>query len=360
MQGNKSRLAPILVLFICLLTSLYSFGESFNIQSVLNLLNDSHATINRFSEDIEAEVFKDLKLKMKQMTDNYSYNQTNSNEIQFISEDATGCSKTTPSKNTVVSTISYQNQLTTPHSLENLSEFITYTGCDNKFLFQERLYQEGKNLKPLTKKEVLDFKRKLSLENQELNKTYELADHQGRVIFKYSIQKYLYLGYETTQIKMILSDQEIIEIIEQKNTERVFISVKLNPFSFSYDFYNSYFTRIFNNSVLLYADISKEGEKYFQGVDKELISKKTFDSYYSGYFLNYAYANVISSILKKIIEFFPSTEVITSGQRYSKLSRQLEDIRLKLINGNYPEARNDIEQILLDVLNGSIQDFRPQ
>lgn len=339
-----------------------AYAQSISIETILSNLINTNISINKYTDDFEAELFKDLKLKIRQISENYSYSQSTFNEIQYISEDGSGCGTTTAGQKTLVGKIIYQDQQnTSKNKLQNLTEFISYTGCDQKPLFQEIYYREGFNLKKLTKKEVLEFKRKLALGEDELAKSYEIRDYQGRSLIKYTLNSFSYSGYLTTKVTISIADQPAIEIIEQKNKERVFITLKLMPFSFVYDFYNNLMPKTFTGNVLLYIDVTLEGEKYYLGANKDLTSKKIFESYYSSYFLLHIYSNIFSSIIKKIITFFPTTEVISRGQNYSKLSRQLEEIRINLINGvDLVKIRQDVEQILVDVLNGTIQDFRPQ
>lgn len=330
-------------------------------ENILQNLLDPRVTLSKYTGDLEAEIFKEMKLKIKQISDNYSYSQSAMNEIQFVSEDGSGCSKNQRAESSVVAKIIYQDHKDAKNLYQKQTEFVTYYGCEQKPLFQEMIYREGMNLTKLTKKEVLEFRRKLSLADNEINKVYEVRDYQGNSVIKIQVNKFLSQGYDTTRLALYLQDQHVIEMTEQKNNQRLFLGIKLLPFNFRTQFYDNSFGSSYSGNLYLYIDVSNQGEKYFTGLTKDLVSKKNFESYYSGYILQFIYSSVISGIFKDMIKYFPSTEVISSGQNHSKLSRQLEEIRLNLINNtNLVKVRSDIEQILLDVLNGSIQDFRPQ
>lgn len=330
-------------------------------ESILQNLLDPRVTLSKYTGDLEAEIFKEMKLKIKQISDNYSYSQSAMNEIQFVAEDGSGCSKNQRADASVVAKIIYQDHKDAKSLYQKQTEFVTYYGCEQKPLFQEMIYREGMNLTKLTKKEVLEFRRKLSLADNEINKVYEVRDYQGNSVLKIQVNKFLSQGYDTTRLSLYLHGQQVIEMTEQRNNQRMFLSIKLLPFNFRTQFYDNSFGSSYSGNLYFYIDVSSQGEKYFLGSTKELVSKKSFESYYSGYLLQFIYSSVISGIFKEMIKHFPSTEVISSGQNHSKLSRQLEEIRLNLINNtNLVKVRSDIEQILLDVLNGSIQDFRPQ
>lgn len=338
-----------------------SYCQIVTFENVLQTLLDPRVSLSKYTGDLEAELFKDFKVKLKQISDNYSYTQTALNEIQFISEDGSGCAKNQSSQSNTVAKIIYQEYKDSKSLLQKQTEFVTYYGCGEKPLFQEVIYREGIGLTKLTKKEVLEFKRKLSLDEKEVNKIYEIRDYQGKSVVKYQINRFQSQGYDTTRMALYLSGEQVSEMTEQKNAERLFITIKLMPFNIKTSFYDDTNGSSYGSNLYLYIDVSNQGEKYFNGLSKDMISKKTFESYYTGYFLQFLYSSVISQQFKTMIKYLPTTEVISSGQNHSKLSRQLEEIRLNLINGTNPvKVRSDIEQILLDVLNGSIQDFRPQ
>lgn len=350
-----------LVFIALFVLSSKAYCQIVTFENVLQTLLDPRVNLSKYTSDLEAELFKDFKLKLKQISDNYSYTQTAMNEIQFISEDGAGCSKSQSNQSKAVAKIIYQEYKDAKSVLQKQTEFVTYYGCDEKPLFQEVIYREGIGLTKLTKKEVLEFKRKLSLDEKEVNKIYEIRDYQGRSLVKYQLNRFFSQGYDTTRMALFLSGEQVSEMTEQKNNERLFLTIKLMSFNIKIPYYDDTISGKYQSNLFLYVDVTNQGEKYFTGLDKEMISKKSFDSYYNGYFLQFLYSNTISQGFKTIIKYLPTTEIISSGQNHSKLSRQLEEIRLNLINGtNSVKVRSDIEQILLDVLNGSIQDFRPQ
>lgn len=350
-----------LIFSFLFLLSTQSLGQAVTFDNILQTLIDPRVNLSKYTGDLEAEMFKDFKLKLKQIADNYSYTQTALNEIQFISEDGAGCSKNQSNQSNAVTKIIYQEYKDSKTLFQKQTEFITYYGCQERPLFQEVIYREGFALNKLTKKEVLEFKRKLSLDEKEINKIYEIRDYQGNSLIKYQINKFLHQGYDTTRMALYLAGIQAVEMTEQKNTERLFLTIKLMPFNMRTTFYDDTNGSSYGGNLYLYIDVSNQGEKYFYDTGKSLISKKTFESFYTAYFLQFLYSNVISQQFKTMIKYFPTTEAVSTGQNHSKLSRQLEEIRLNLINGTNPvKVRNDIEQILLDVLNGSIQDFRPQ
>lgn len=291
--------------------------------------------------------------KIDEMGKNF-ITSVNDKTILFTNSEKINCNGMTTLIGSPVSSMKFNSKLVG----DELSERMTYTGCNDQISLVEDVLTKGKDLMPISYNDFIKGKREFDLKENENFRLYRLSNSDNEELFKMVIEK----NKKGKIIQLFIVEQIFVTMNYELDDEFTRLTItyhgykgqyvrKYSSWSFNRDF------APFNNVVMVRKN--KVIEPLFFNTHGGRLSQSEFLTRVNDYLLSGPVAR-----LRKFLEYhnlyFPKTKTVQSGSLNERLKEELRISFNRLQNNTELNlVKKQIQDYLTAAETGLIIDNRP-
>jgi hypothetical protein len=316
--------------------------------------------------DSLVSIFRDdLKSKVQQILTNYVNNVLNDHVSSFVSADSTKCNDgTVIASGGQVARIEKTSEIVRAESqTDQLTETISYFGCNGKVAFSEVFYSEGLNLVPFDWMQILTSQISYSIKPNENFKRVRIMNEQNVEVFSVTGRR----DSRRIFVNFHFNLQPVLTFLEVTQDDAIFSIYNVKPYEANIDIDSDSYSYGRSGNSEFSVLIKKEGDIVYRDKSKERVSFGAWLQNFSTATFSKPDAGVLGvmqSVMDSYLKRLPETVLVGSVGQNKRILSEL-NLALSQLNSGGLQI-NQVKILIRDYIDAitsgklDIVDNRPK